>query len=143
MAPSSQTDREMTMLKEIIAKDPGNVDAWIKLGNISMDSQRFQEAIHAYSEALKIDPGNVNVRVDMGTCYRNLGDPNKALEEYRKALQYNPNHPFAHKNLGIVLAFDLHRKEEAIKEFQTYLKLSPGAQDASQISQLVDELRKS
>jgi tetratricopeptide (TPR) repeat protein len=108
-----------------------------------MDSQRLQEAIQAYSEALKIDPSNVDVRVDMGTCYRNLGDPNKAVEEYGKALQYNPNHPFAHRNLGVVLALDLHRKEEAIKEFQTYLKLSPGAQDASQISHLVDELRKS
>lgn len=137
-----QSDREIEVLKEIISKDPKNLDALIKLGNISMDSKRFQDAVDAYGRALEIDPRNVDVRVDMGTCYRNLGNPNQAIEEYKKALSYNPNHLYAYKNLGVVLAFDLHREEEAIKAFQTYLKLSPNAPDALQVSDIINDLKK-
>jgi len=34
--------------EEALAKDPKNVDAWISLGNMMMDSSRFSEAIDAY-----------------------------------------------------------------------------------------------
>ena len=30
-----------------------------------------------------------------------------AVKEYRKALELNPQHLNAHKNLGVVLAYDL------------------------------------
>ena len=63
-------EKEAALLKDILKNDPKNLQAWIKLGNKSMDAQRFHEAIEAYSKALEIDPKNVNVRVDMGTCYR-------------------------------------------------------------------------
>ena len=137
-----QADRDTKLLREIVAREPKNVDAWIKLGNISMDAGRFQEAVDAYGAALDIDPKNVNVRVDMGTCYRGLGKPVRAIEEYRKAIEMKPDHVYAYKNLGVVLAFDLQRNEEAIKAFQSYLKLAPNAPDALQISNLIDDLKK-
>ncbi|MGW8178724.1 MAG: tetratricopeptide repeat protein [bacterium] len=137
-----QADRDVKLLREIVAREPENVDAWIKLGNIFMDTGKFQEAVDAYGAALAIDPKNVNVRVDMGTCYRSLGDPVRAVEEYRKAIAVKPDHVYAYKNLGVVLAFDLQRNAEAIKAFREYLKLAPNAPDALQISNLIDELKK-
>lgn len=137
-----QADREAKLLREIVTREPKNVDAWVRLGNMSMDSGKYQDAVDAYAAALDIDPMNVNVRVDMGTCYRNLGNPVRAVEEYRKAIEIEPKHIYAYKNLGVVLAFDLQRNEEAIKAFQSYLKLSPNAPDALQISNLIDELKK-
>jgi len=135
-------NNEIDMLKELVKKDPGNIEAWIRIGNIAMDSERFQEAVDAYGKALEIEPGNADVRVDMGTCYRRLGDPVRAIEEYKKALTYNPNHLYAHKNMGVVLAFDLHKEEEAINAFQTYLKLSPNAPDALQVSDVINDLKR-
>ncbi len=133
---------DVRMLRAMVKEDPGNLNAWIRLGNILMDSKRFTEAIEAYARALELDPRNVNVRVDMGTCYRNTGQPERAVEEYRKALTYNPKHLYAHKNLGVVLAYDLNRIKEAIPEFETYLKLSPDAPDAEQVKTALNELRQ-
>jgi tetratricopeptide (TPR) repeat protein len=136
-----QMQDQVKILKEAVKNDPKNVDAWIKLGNILMDTSRFHEAIDAYQNALKLDPKNVDVRVDMGTCYRNIGKPDIAVKEYRKALEYNPNHLFGHKNLGVVLAFDLNDRAQAIKEFEKYLQLAPNAPDALEIRREIERLK--
>ncbi|HYA12698.1 MAG TPA: tetratricopeptide repeat protein [Thermodesulfovibrionales bacterium] len=136
-----QGENEIALLQDIVRKDPKNVGAWIKLGNILMDTHRFQGAIDAYQKAIEMDPKNVDVRVDMGTCYRNTGRPDRAVEEYRKALAINPRHLNAHRNLGIVLAFDLGDKKQAIKEFEEYLRLSPNAPDADQLRQETARLK--
>jgi tetratricopeptide (TPR) repeat protein len=128
-------------LQDAVRKDPKNLTVWIELGNKLMDAFRFQEAIDAYQKALDMDRNNVNVRVDMGTCYRNIRQPERAVEEYRKAITIDPNHPNAHKNLAIVLAFDLKNKKGAIKELQEYIKLAPDAPDVEKFRDLLAQLK--
>ncbi len=136
-----QGQNEIPLLQELVKKDPKNLGAWVKLGNILMDSHRFNEAIEAYQEALNLDPKNVDVRVDIGTCYRNTGNPQKAVEEYKKAITINPNHLNAHRNLGVVLAFDIGDKKQAVKELAEYLRLAPNAPDANQLRQEIARLK--
>jgi tetratricopeptide (TPR) repeat protein len=134
---------EILRLQELVRQSPGNLNAWIELGNILMDASRFQEAIDAYQKALEMDKKDVNVRVDMGSCYRNIGRSDRAVEEYRKAIAINPSHLNAHRNLGIVLAFDLKNNKEAIKELEEYLRLAPSAPDAEKMRQLIAKLKVS
>jgi len=134
---------KILQLQESVRQNPKNMNARIDLGNSLMDAGRFSEAVDAYQKALEIDPKNTDVRVDMGTCYRSAGQPDKAAEEYRKAIALNPGHPNAHRNLGIVLAFDFKNKREAIKEFEEYLRVAPKAPDTQKISRLIAELKKS
>jgi tetratricopeptide (TPR) repeat protein len=136
-----QTNQEMQLLQDAVKQDPKNVVVWIKLGNLFMDSARYHEAIDAYEKALDLDPNNLDVRVDMGTCYRRVGRADRAAEEFREAISINPLHPYAHRNLGVVLAFDLNDKKQAIKEFEEFLKLSPDTPDSQQIRNLVNELK--
>lgn len=136
-----QGQTEIPLLKDLVRKDPKNLNAWIRLGNNLMDSGRFSEAAEAYEKTLELDPKNVDVRVDMGTCFRNIGRHEKAVEEYRKAIALNPNHVNAHRNLGIVLAFDIGNKKQAIKELEEYLRLAPHAPDANQTRQEIARLR--
>jgi len=132
---------QINVLKEVLQKHPENIDGWINLGNMLMDSGRFSEATQAYSKALELNPNNVDVRVDMATCFKESGKPSIAEEEYRKAIKINPKHPYAHRNLGVLLATDLARKSEAIKEFETYLTLSPNAPDAGNVMRIISELK--
>jgi tetratricopeptide (TPR) repeat protein len=83
------------------------------------------------------------VRVDLGTCYRNAGKPDVAVKEYRKAVEINPNHLTAHKNLGIVFAYDLRDKTQAISEFEKVLQIAPNASDAAQVQQELQKLKSS
>ena len=135
------TPGEIKQLEQIASQSPKNADAWIALGNALMDSSRYAEAVDAYGKALALDPRNVNVRVDMGTCLKNSGKPQQALEEYRRAIKLNPNHLNAHRNMAVVLAFDLHNKKEAIGEFEKYLQLAPNAPDAAEIRQQIQQLK--
>ncbi len=133
-------DSQLRVLKVVVSEDPKNLRAWIDLGNASMDSGRYPDAIKAYHAALKLDPKDQDVRVDMGTCYRNIGQPLKAVEEYRKVLAVNPDHAIALRNMGVVLAYDLHKKKEAAKMFKAYLKQSPSAPDAAAVRHEIAKL---
>jgi tetratricopeptide (TPR) repeat protein len=138
-----QTQEEIALLKDMTAKDPRNGDAWIRLGNLLMDANRFGEAIDSYQKALDISPGNVDVRVDLGVCYRNSGKPEVAVKEFRKAIEINPSHVNAHKNLAIVLAYDLRDSAGAAKEFEKSLQLEPNAPDAERIKNEIQKLKAS
>ena len=107
-----------------------------------MDSHRYQEAINAYQKALELDQDKVDVRVDMGTCFKNIGQFNRAVEEYRKALTIDPRHVNAHRNLGVVLGFDLGDKKEAIKELEESLRLSSYGPGADNARKMIEELKR-
>lgn len=136
-----QTLDEIKLLQETVRKDPGNAEAWIKLGNDLMDGARFDEAIGSYQRALALDPRDVNVRVDMGICYRRTDRSGTAVEEFKKAIAIDPNHVNAHKNLAIVLAYDMKDYKGAIKEFEKALALDPNAADAGRIRMEIDKLK--
>ena len=132
---------KVKMLQDVVAKDPKNMNAWIELGNILMDSKKYAEAVEPYQKALEIDPKNVDVRVDMGTCMRGSGKPDMAIKEYKKALEYNPNHINANKNMAVVLAYDLKDGKQAVKYFEKALSLAPNAPDAAAIKAEIDKLK--
>ncbi len=133
--------QQIDNLRALAKMNPGKADGWIALGNALMDTQRFSEAIEAYQKALAIDPKNVDVRVDMGTCMRGVGKFEGAVAEFRKAIKLAPKHLNAHRNLGVVLGFDLKDREGAVKEFKTYLELAPNAPDGGQIRDVIAQLQ--
>jgi cytochrome c-type biogenesis protein CcmH/NrfG len=139
--PTLNVDKEVQFLRGVLKNDPKNLQAWIKLGNTTMDAQRFSEAVEAYGKALEFDPNNVDVRVDRGICYRRMGRSDKAVEHFKKGTEIDPTHLMAHKNLGIVLAYDLRKYNEAADYFEKYLQLAPNAPDRAQIEGIVKELR--
>lgn len=132
---------DVQKLEARVKADPDDAQAWIALGNGLFDTSQWERAAYAYRKALGIDPKNVNVRVDLGTCYRNLGDPERALKEYRTGISIDPRHKNARRNAGIVLLYDLERREEALVEFEKYLELAPDNPDRDSILQVINELR--
>ncbi|MGO9378259.1 MAG: tetratricopeptide repeat protein [Dissulfurispiraceae bacterium] len=136
-----QPQNDPKILQDIVQKDPNNLKVWIELGNVLMDTSRFNEAIDAYQKALSLDPTDVDVRVDMGTCYRNVGRSDIALKEFRKAIEINPNHALAHRNMGVVLAADVRDNAQAVKEYEKYLQLAPNAVDADTIREDILRLK--
>lgn len=136
-----EVDGQIRSLQDIVRKNPKDINGWIQLGNIFMDVNQYHDAIEAYQGALHINPELPDVMVDLGTCYRRIGRPDKAVEKYKEALKINPRHPNAHRNLGIVLGFDLSEKKQAIEELKEYLELVPQAPDRNTIQQAIEKLQ--
>lgn len=122
---SPQLAAEIMQLQREINKNPNNASAWISLGNIWFDSNSNEDAIEAYTRALAITPDNANVLTDLGIMYRRARQFDKALESFQKAAAIDPSHRFARLNQGIVLLYDLGKKNEAIKVWEELLAMAP------------------
>jgi cytochrome c-type biogenesis protein CcmH/NrfG len=118
-------EEEIRQAKSILEKDPNNLQALITLGNACFDTDRYQEAIDAYSRALAIDPKNPDVRTDMGIMYRKLGQFDKAIEAFRQTTRDNLMHVNSRFNLGVALKYDKNDYPGAIQAWEEFLKLEP------------------
>jgi cytochrome c-type biogenesis protein CcmH/NrfG len=122
---SIDNEEEIRLSKSILGKDPNNVQALISLGNAYFDTDRYQEAIDAYSKALAIDPKNPDIRTDMGIMNRKLGQFDKAIEAFRQAARDDPKHLNSQFNLGVALKNDMNDYPGAIQAWEEFLKLEP------------------
>jgi len=116
---------EIENYKEILRKDPNNLQALINIGNLYFDTRQDQLAIDHYQRALSIDPRNVNVRTDMAVCYRRRGNPDKAVEELKKVISIDPRHSQSRYNLGVILIHDKNDIEGGIKAWEGLLENIP------------------
>ncbi len=116
---------EIENYKEILRKDPNNLQAIVNIGNLYFDTRQDLLAIEHYRKALAIDPGNVNVRTDLSVCYRRTGNPDKAIEELKKAISTNPRHAQSRYNLGVILIHDKNDPESGIKAWEGLLENVP------------------
>ena len=111
--------------KEILRKDPNNLQALIGIGNLYFDTNRDLLAIENYRKALAMDPTNANVRTDMAICYRRSGNPVQAVEELKRAISTTPRHAQSRYNLGVILIQDMHDVEGGIKAWEALLENVP------------------
>ena len=111
--------------KEILRKDPNNLQALIGIGNLYFDTKQDLLAIENYRKALALDSTNSNVRTDMAICYRRSGNPVQAIEELKKAISTSPRHAQSRYNLGVILIQDMHDVEGGIKAWEALLENVP------------------
>jgi len=116
---------EIENYKEILRKDPNNLQALIGIGNLYFDTKKDLLAIENYRKALAMDPSNTNVRTDMAVCYRRSGNPGQAVEELKRAISTTPRHAQSRYNLGVILIQDMHDVEGGIKAWEALLENVP------------------
>jgi tetratricopeptide (TPR) repeat protein len=119
------TMAEIENYKEILRKDPNNLQALIGIGNLYFDTAQDLLAIEHYRKALALDPTNANVRTDMAVCYRRSGNPVQAIEELKKAISTTPRHAQSRYNLGVILIQDLQDAQGGIKAWEALLENVP------------------
>jgi len=127
--------------KDLIEKEPGNVNAYIGLGSSLLAQDRSREAIAAYEEALAISPGSVDARIGLGSTYYMLNEKSEALEHYTAAVELDENNPNARWGLALVLIAS-GEEEEAIEHLEKVIELAPDSQLAIGADDLVDDIRR-
>jgi len=88
----------------------------ITLGILYSKTDRFEEAVKEFEQALHCDPVNSDALNELALTYEKLGKQDKAEETYKKAIDLKPNYWAAYSRLG-VFYYIQSRIEEAEKMF--------------------------
>ena len=107
---------------------PSDSEGWYYLGRAKYNENRFEEAVNAFDQCLKLDRKNLKAEDNRGLSLQGLSRNDEAIAAYRTAISWqaelqakNPG-PFI--NLGSLL-LELNRPEEAIASLNEALAIPP------------------
>jgi cytochrome c-type biogenesis protein CcmH/NrfG len=112
---------ELQQLRARIARNPKDLAALVRLGNMEFDAQKFDKATEYYTRALALDPTNPDVRTDYATALHQSGHDVEALKQLNAVLAERHNFPTALFNRGVVLQA-IGRRTDAVADFRRYLQ---------------------
>ena len=93
------------------------------MGVALSSTNKPEEAIVAYNNAISIKPNYPEAYCNLGNAYKEIGKLNEAIDLYRNAISINPNYAQAYNNLGKVfqeqdkleLAMEAYKKATSLK----------------------------
>jgi Flp pilus assembly protein TadD len=94
-----------------------------------LDQQRYDEAIAAYRQAVRLEPQNALAHYGLGVAYSRKGENEQAIAAYREAIRLQPEHADAHYGLGVASGH-LSQNEQAVTAYREAIRLNPGLADA-------------
>ncbi|MDD5430752.1 MAG: tetratricopeptide repeat protein [Candidatus Pacebacteria bacterium] len=91
----------IAIINELIAKYPGDYEAYNYLGFISLVQDKLNEAQNYFEQSLKIKNDFIHALNNMGVLCMVKNDFEKAESFFRKVIESQPlNYPFAYQNLA-------------------------------------------
>jgi len=94
-----------------------------KIGNQLLREKKFDQAVQAYSRAVRISP-HFESYCNLGIALKNLGFLDEALVAYKRAIKLKPRRAETYNNLGNVYsaAGDI---DNAVKNYHRAINISP------------------
>jgi len=80
---------------------PEYVDIMVKMGNLSRDEKKYDEAIEIYQKAKSIGRDHPPVYLNLGIAYYSKGDKEKARDEWERTLKKDPDNIMAKSYLKL------------------------------------------
>lgn len=116
--------RAITVLDDVIKRNPNLSWAHNNKGGILSMSQQYQDAIPCFEKALTLDPNNGQSHNNLGYCYYATGNPEKAIPCYQKALKHDYTHEGVNYNLGKAY-FAMGDTKEALDQWEIVMRKNP------------------
>ncbi|MBU0673472.1 MAG: tetratricopeptide repeat protein [Proteobacteria bacterium] len=107
-----------------IQDSPKNSQAYYHLADLYERQGRYQQAIEAYQQVIRLDPDKEYTYFKLGTAYSRLDQPEKAVDVLLEAAKRLPNNPIVMNNLAIVYG-KLGKLDEEVVALQKALELRP------------------
>ena len=111
------------------AEELKSAGEWFELGCRAEDREDYQQAVHAFRQALLAGGPSAEICFNLANVLCSLGEYARASERYRQVLELDPSFWEAWNNLGTVLTYD-GENEEAVSAYRQALQLHPGYADA-------------
>ena len=139
--PPLLDESKVTAFKTMADREPANPKPRAELGNLYFDSEKYDDAIKWYGDALKLAPNDVNVSTDLGVSYYYTNQADKALEQFAHSLQLDPKHAKTLLNVGVVKAFGKQDLPGAVEAWEKVVQLAPESPEAQAAKRALDSLR--
>ena len=113
--------------------------------SLMMVAPIIKEQIDHLTKELKSNPADCNKRLLRAENYYELRGYDEALEDYRQVLKIEPNNLHCHARMGLILAENMGKYEEALKCFIKAKDLANKDGSKAKISvteQLVEETKE-
>ncbi len=81
-----------SLLKQAIALDPKFGEAYLQLGNLYSDQNKYAESIPEYERALALIPDLADVHYRLGQAYVHTGDKDRAQQQFQVYQQLRAEH---------------------------------------------------
>jgi tetratricopeptide (TPR) repeat protein len=129
--PPEAVDLEVIGSDYFLLEDYDNADKWLTqsvernpkdplalylLGRAKYNRKHFEEAVHFFTESLKLNPGNAKAKDNLGLSYEALGRNEEAMAAYRASGAY--------LHLGTLLA-ENNRSSEAVPYLMQATQMAP------------------
>ena len=98
-----------TILRPITARYPGDLLPWVQLGLALGAQKRYQEALSAWQQALKISPNDPSVHLLSAQALHLMGRDSESLEQCRAVLVAAPDNASAQALMAQISAPDGRR----------------------------------
>lgn len=100
------------------------------------------EAVGKFRKAVELKPDHCEARTALGFTYYDLNQPKASMNEFQIALKSSNSCPQAYLGMAAIQQDD-DNKEEAIQNYETYLRLSPSGKDSAEVRAILENLRRS
>ena len=134
-------DAEVALQKSI-RFDPNSADAYLALGAVLNQTKDYPRAETALLRGLELKPDAATGHYELAKTYWALGRWREAAPHVRKAVSSMPDVASPHVLLGNVLLRE-NSPQEALQEYQEYLRLDPNGRMAPGARQMIDKIQKS
>jgi tetratricopeptide (TPR) repeat protein len=117
---------------------PTSFRAWNNLGNVYGWEKKWDQAIEAYQQSLKIKPDHDTANFNLGIAYYSKGDLESAKKYFLRTVEVSPKHYRAYYNLGLI-SYKQGNFADARKYWEQALRLNPNYTQARQGLDLLEE----
>lgn len=138
----SQWDKAEASLRQALKSNPKSVAAMVSLGEVYRRQRKYSEGEKVLEEALKIDNASWESNFTLGRIHWELKNIVKAGKYVARTIELQPNVAEARLLAGNIF-IRAGLPENALIEYQEYMRLAPNGEFAAQTQTLIEKIKKS
>lgn len=138
---AGQLEKAESTLSKALSINQKAAEAYFALGEVYRQQKKYADAEKMLREGLKLQERSWQGHFTLGRLYWDMNEWVKAGREVAKTLQLKPDLAEAHL-LGGNILLRARKNEDALLEFEEYLRLDPKGKFAAQARETVAKLKK-
>lgn len=134
-------DKAEQALRRALEINPKTANALFALGEVYWRQKKLDEAEKTLRQGLAIEGRSWLARYTLGRLYWSKGDLASAGRQVALSIQLNPDFADAHL-LGANILLRAGKPDDAVLEYQEYLRLAPKGEHAAQAKETIQKLTR-